>query len=62
MNKTVIRIFSLLIMISPWIYVSSIYKDVFYLISSVVILSATISIKRKKKSGDESGDKDSVLD
>lgn len=62
MNKTIIRIFSLLIMISPWIYISSIYKDVFYLISGVVILSATISIKRKKKLGDESGDKDSVLD
>jgi hypothetical protein len=49
-------------MVSPWVYVSSVYKDVFYLVTGLVILAATISIKRKKKLGDESGDKDSVLD
>jgi hypothetical protein len=62
MNKTVIRIFAFLVFASPWVYVSSVYKDVFYIVTGLVILAATISIKKKKKHGDESGDKDSVLD
>lgn len=62
MNKTVIRIFALLVMVSPWVYVSGVFKDVFYILSGLVILAATISIKKKKKNTEESGDKDSVLD
>jgi hypothetical protein len=57
MNKIIIRIFAALILCSPFVYVSSVYKDLFLIISGLVILSATITLKKKKKSEDESGDK-----
>lgn len=62
MNKTIIRIFGFLVLISPWVYVSGVYKDVFYILAGIVILSATVSIKKKRKSDAESGDKDNSLD
>ena len=49
MNKTLIRIFAFIILISPWIYVSSVYKEVFYIFAGIGILLATVNIEKKKK-------------
>jgi len=49
MNKTLIRLFALAILISPWVYVSSIYKEIFYIFAGIVILGATVNIEKKKK-------------
>lgn len=49
MNKTLIRIFASIILISPWIYVSTMYKEVFYIFASIGILLSTVNIEKKKK-------------
>lgn len=49
MNKTLIRILAFIILLSPWIYVSSVYKEVFYIFASIGILLSTVNIEKKKK-------------
>ncbi len=52
MNKNIIRIASFLILVSPWIYIGSAFKDVVYIALAVVILLCTVDITKKKKQGD----------
>jgi hypothetical protein len=54
MNKKIIRIAALMLIISPWILIGSTFKDVLYIVLSIVILSATIDISKKKKEKDAS--------
>jgi hypothetical protein len=49
MNRSLIRTVSILIIISPFILVSSVFTDVFYIIAGVIILGATVDITKKKK-------------
>ena len=47
MNKNLIRVLALLLIISPWIYVSSSYKEAGIIIIGVLILIATVNSKKK---------------
>lgn len=49
MNKSIVRVLAILVLISPFFYVSSVYKDVFYILSGLLIAAATVTIKKKKK-------------
>lgn len=49
MNKFLIRLLAIIITASPWIYISSVYKEVFYAFAGIIILLATVDISKKKK-------------
>lgn len=43
---------ALLILISPFVDISDIFKELFYIISALIILGATVDISKKKKQED----------
>lgn len=47
MQKRLIRIIGLIMVIYPWIYVPSIYKEVLIMIVGIVLLFTTINTKKK---------------
>ena len=53
MNKNIVRFLAIIILISPWIYVSSLYKDVLFIVCALVLLLATVDISKKKKSSQD---------
>ena len=58
MNKLTIRIIATVILLSPWIYISTEYKEIMYFILAIVLLLATVDISKKKK-GEDVKSKDS---
>lgn len=48
MNNNIVRIVAVIILLSPWLYISSIYKDVLFLVLGVVLLLATVDMSKKK--------------
>ncbi len=49
MNKNLIRLMAFIILISPWLYLGEVLKDVLFIIISIVIIFATVDISKKKK-------------
>ena len=49
MQKKLIRIISIVLILSPWIYVPAIYKEIFLFIIGIMLLAITIDIKKKIK-------------
>lgn len=49
MNKNIVRLVAVIILLSPWIYVSSRYKEVLAIVFAIVLLLATVDISKKKK-------------
>lgn len=49
MNKKLIRFIALIILISPWIYIGNVYKEIMYISLALIILLATVDINKKKK-------------
>ena len=49
MNKNIIRIFAVIMLLSPWIYIGETLRSVLIIMCSAVILLATVDISNKKK-------------
>ena len=49
MQKKLIRIISIVLILSPWVYVPTIYKEIFLVVIGIVLLAITIDIKKKIK-------------
>ena len=49
MNKNIIRIFAVILGLSPWIYIGETLRSVLIIVASIVILLATVDISNKKK-------------
>jgi hypothetical protein len=50
------RTVALLLLISPWIYIPSIYKEIIFIIAGVFLYISTVDIRKKPKVHDEGSD------
>lgn len=53
MQKILIRIFAVIILISPWLYVGETLRDVISIVAGLVILLNTVDVSKKKKEEDK---------
>ena len=49
MQNKLIRIGAAMLIISPWIYIPSVYKDILFFIIGIILIATTIDIKKKVK-------------
>ncbi len=47
MQKRLLRIIGVMMVIMPWIYIPTVYKEVLISIIGVIIIGVTIDIKKK---------------
>jgi predicted dinucleotide-binding enzyme len=50
MNKNLIKVLAVIFIISPFVAVPNIYKEVFYVLGGVILVLATVDISKKKDS------------
>ena len=49
MQKKITRILAIIMILSPWIFVPMIYKDIIFATAGLTLLLSTIDIKKKVK-------------
>ena len=47
MQNKILRIIGLIMMLTPFVYIPNIYKEILFVIFGIVVVSTTIPIKKK---------------
>jgi hypothetical protein len=48
MKKKTLRIIAIILILSPWIYLSSVIKDIVFIILGLILFVTTINFKKSK--------------